>query len=382
MNSSSLEFEKTLALFNERRLAVLFDDCASSESAVLCAPAGGIDEPLLNEALHISAGTCLVAMSPSRVKAFMLAPMERPSMLPGGPRSDNPTFPLCVSVEAREGVTTGISVADRTRTILILGEEQPNPRKLVRPGHIFPVEVREGGVLVRNALAEGAFDLARLGCSCEAALFIDLLKKDGEFVSRAHAREVAAAHSLPFFSLSDLIHYRLSTETLVTKVAEARLPSRIADGLRTVLYRSSIHSGEHLALVKGSIDPELPVLTRIQSENTCADVFGGEHPASRKQLHAAMQAIEDNGSGIILYLRRPQRGELREQVESWTSQPSRPTAAELREYGLGAQILRDLGARKIELMTASSRVLEGLGSFELEIVSQRSIPGFDGAGCE
>lgn len=382
MNSVSLEFQKTLARFSERRLALLLDDCSSMDAAVLCAPAQRVDEQLVNEALHISAGTCFVAMSPARVKAFMLAPMRRPVTSPGALQTANPAFDLFQSVEAREGVTTGISVADRTRTILVLGQEPPNPRRLIKPGHIFPVQVREGGVLVRNALPEGALDLVRLACHSEAALFLDLLRSDGEYAGRAEVQSAAVRFNLPVFTLSDLIHYRLSTETLVSRVAEVRLPSRLSSSLRTFLYRSSIYSGEHVALVKGEIDPARAVLTRIQPERTCADVFGGDHPASRRQLHAALRAIDREECGIVIYLRRTQRGELREQIRSLRKSKQRQAAAEMREYGLGAQILRDLGARKIELMTSSTRVLEGLGSFDLEIAARRSIPEFDGAGCE
>jgi 3,4-dihydroxy 2-butanone 4-phosphate synthase/GTP cyclohydrolase II len=228
-------------------------------------------------------------------------------------------------------------------------------------------------VLVRNALPEGALDIVRIANFTDAALFVDLLDENGEFLSLARQEKLAAERDLPTISLGDLIRFRLETEKLVTRVAEARLPTRIAGELRSCIYKSSVHSGEHVALIKGTIDPNKPTLTRVQPEFTFGDVFGGNNPPSRSQLHQALKAINDHGSGVLVYLRRPASGQLRQQVASWSAEYGHKPAWMMREYGLGAQILRDLGVKRIELLTGTPRNLSGLTTFGIEIVGQRAI---------
>jgi 3,4-dihydroxy 2-butanone 4-phosphate synthase/GTP cyclohydrolase II len=259
-------------------------------------------------------------------------------------------------------------------TLRILGAAEIQPRKLVQPGHIFPVEVRAGGVLVKNALPEGAVDIVSIAGFTGAAAFIDLLDTSGNFLSGSAVSDFAARHDIPLIQLSDLTRYRLETEKVVYRVAEAKLPTKLAGELRSIIYKSTVHGGEHLALIKGEIDPTEPLLTRVQPENTFADVFGGATPRSREQIQGCLREIGRRGRGVIVYLRRPTSGELHHQVDTAGIIPS-PGKALMREYGLGAQILRDLGARKIELLTGSKKDLAGLQSFGLEIVSQIPLPG-------
>lgn len=370
MNGSSIgDF---FSRVKERRLAILQDDVQGIARAVLVAPADGISADEVNYLISLSGGIVFAALTPERTAGFLLDPMGRPRV--SSAAVETPPGPnFCISVEAREGVTTGISAADRAVTLRILGAAEPQPRKLVQPGHIFPVEVRAGGVLVKNALPEGAVDIVAIAGFTGAATFLDLIGTSGELLLGDEVVAFAAKHNIPFVRLSDLTRFRLETEKVVYRVAEAKLPTKIAGELRSVIYKSTIHGGEHLALIKGEIDPEIPLLTRVQPENTFADVFGGSQPHSREQLQRCLAEIGRQGRGVIVYLRRPTAGELHHQIDS-IAHVAPPGKALMREYGLGAQILRDLGARRIDLLTGSQKDLVGLRSFGLEIVSQRPLP--------
>lgn len=364
----SLTVQEFLRRFAERNIGLLIDDSGRAERAVLVARAHNISRDTVNELLHLSGGITFVALSPERVKKLMISSVRR-----SFPNQEQASESALVSVEAREGVSTGISVDDRTMTIRILGEPEPLPRKLVSPGHIFPVEARQGGVLERNSLAEGALDIVRAVDSSDAALFLDLLDSSGTPASRALAEEQAHERQIPSVTLAELTRHRLATERLVSRVAEARLPCSIAGELRSIVYRSHLYAGEHIAFIKGEISPEIPVLTRVQLEFTFGDVFGGSNPPTRSQVHRSLAAIREHGSGVLLYLRRPLRGQLREQISAWERTFHERPASMMREYGLGAQILRDLGVRKIELLSDRHKAFVGLDTFGLEIVSQRPI---------
>jgi 3,4-dihydroxy 2-butanone 4-phosphate synthase/GTP cyclohydrolase II len=359
--------------FTQFGAAILIDDTTETARAVVVASARQMTTHLMNRLISISNGLPCVAISPERARLFQLEEMARPSSIAPSAPHPIPLVKFCLSVEAREGVTTGISAGDRAVTVAILGEETPNPRKLVKPGHVFPVEVRDGGVLMKTALPEGALDLVRLANVGEAAFFSDLLGADGEFLGHTEAKALAAAEKLPAYTLTSMIEWRLNTECLIERVAEARLPTAAAGELRSIIYRSRIHDGEHVALVKGEINPNEPVLTRVQPEYTLGDVFGGESPGSRGQLLRSLEAIGRRGTGVLVYLRRPAVGELSRQIAT----PSGNTpvrAAMMREYGIGAQILRDLGVKKVELLSASGRSLAGIQTFGIEITEAHPIP--------
>ena len=364
---------ESFSRFKERRLAILQDDVQGVARAILLAPAHDITPDTVNRMISLSGGIVFAALSPERAAGFLLDPMARPRVSSVERRVDSDPLNFCISVEAREGVSTGISAADRAVTLQVLGASEIQPRRLVQPGHIFPVEVRAGGVLVKNALPEGAVDIVSLAGFTDAAAFIDLLSPAGDLLLGERVAEFAELHKIPLISLSELTRFRLETEKVVYRVAEAKLPTKLAGELRSIIYKSTIHGGEHLALVKGEIDPNEPLLTRVQPEHTFADVFGGSSPRSREQLQRCLAEIGRRGQGVIVYLRRPSPGELHQLIDS-VSQPTPPAKALMREYGLGAQILRDLGARKIELLTGSKKDLVGLESFGLEIVSQIPLP--------
>ena len=365
-----MKVQEKIAHFKNRRLALLVDDSGPLVRGVLVSPAQEIGFEQVNQLISYSGGLVFVAISPSRASAFMLPAMDRSDAQQANPTS---TYKMFISVEAREGVATGISTADRKCTISILGEATPNPRKLVRPGHIFPVETVTGGTLVKHALPEGALDLATKAGFSDAAAFVDVLDAQGAFPKLPELEKLASDLNLPQIFLSDLVRYRLETEELVHRVAEARLPTEEAGMLKSVAYRSELYYGEHVALIKGEIDPNQSVLVRVQRESTCSDVFGGEDPASRSQISGALRAIEERGTGVLVYLRGNQRGQLAAQISGKKDHTNANPSGMLREYGIGAQILRDLGVKRIDLLTSSKKSLVGLKTFGIEIVSQKVI---------
>jgi 3,4-dihydroxy 2-butanone 4-phosphate synthase/GTP cyclohydrolase II len=363
-------FKEFLFHFAHAPLSIVIDDTTTAPHAALVAPACAMTEGIMNRVITLSGGLPFVAISPERAAAFLLPSMSRPLTSQGASEHGRASSPQFVSVEAREGITTGISAADRALTVSILGAENPQPRKLVKPGHIFPVETREGGVLVKMAIPEAALDIVTLAGFTDAAFYLDLLGTDGELLPLENTKLLAAEQSLPITTLTQLVEYRLEQEPLIARIAEAKLPTAEAGEVKAIVYHSKIHDIEHVALVKGDVTTAEPILVRVQAENTVADVFGGDMPPSRKNLHLALKMIGERGKGIFLYLRRTSLGLTPLAPASGAS----PTAAMMREYGVGAQILRDLGVSHIELIAGTSRSMAGLGSFGINIVSQRNFP--------
>ena len=360
--------------FSRSRLGILIDDIGSSRAA-LVAPAQDISADVVNRALALTGGLTFVALSSERVNAFMLPSMTRPATFSPGSDSVDGSLRLLTSVEAREGISTGISAADRATTLRVLGGESPHPRDLIKPGHVFPVEARQGGVLVKAALPEGALDIVRLCSFSDAALHMDLLRVDGNLMTAEEAQLLGRRECLPVTTISELISYRLHREPLVTRAAEAVIPTRLAGDVRGIVYRSHIHDVEHVALVKGDVSHGGPVVVRVQVENTIADVFGGGAPSSRALLQASLRTIQARGSGVFLYLRRAFIEDRAAYAPSMPAHPSPPPATSMmREYGIGAQILRDLGVTQIEVLSNSARALDGLASFGITIISQHPIP--------
>lgn len=376
-------FSERLSVFTRTRLCVLHDDVGEDRS-VIVAPAHDITHEQVNFILANTGGLTFVALTEERAGAFMLEYMPRITRDEREPTGSAPLIQY-TSVEAREGVTTGISAADRATTIRILGAESPQPRELVKPGHIFPVEARGGGVLVKASVSEAALDTVRLAGYTDAALFVDLLGSSGELLRREQAAAWAVTHKFPTISISELVQHRLHHEPLIRRLSEATIPTHTAGEVRAIAYSSSIHDVEHLAIVKGSLETTEPVLVRVQVEHTIADVFGGSTPASRQQITNSLRAISEHGRGVMLYLRRASlldtplfaTGEVHLTTSSATA-----AATTMREYGVGAQILRDLGISSIELLSSTQRTLVGLDSFGITVARQRPIPEYTREGKE
>jgi 3,4-dihydroxy 2-butanone 4-phosphate synthase/GTP cyclohydrolase II len=345
-----------LISFRNQKLAILVDDLGDGRS-VFVSPAETLTENTLNYILSATGGIPLVSISEARASQFHLKPMVR---INESSEHLSPTIAAqYTSVEAREGVTTGISVSDRVKTIRALGASCPHRRALVQPGHIFPVRTKTGGSLTRACIPEAALDLVNAASFSDAALFVDILDRNGNMLRQNYQDIDTGISTPPTFSVSEIVQYRLAHESLVQRKSTTRLPTTHGGILDAILYRSTLDNAEHLALVKGSSFRDKIVTVRVQVEDSFEDLFGGPSN-SRELIRESLMRIASHDLGIFIYLRK----------ESTMRSNKSST---MREYGLGAQILRDLGAQNITLLSNTHRTLSGLDNFGISVVGYEDV---------
>lgn len=359
------------------KMVILVDDEDRENEGDLVIAGDKVTPEAINFMAKYGRGLICLAMTESQVERLELPMMTLPKWRGGPPLGTAFT----VSIEARYGVTTGISAADRAHTVRVAINDTARPEDIVTPGHVFPLRSRRGGVLVRAGQTEGSVDLARLAGCDPSGVICEIMNDDGSMARMPDLEKFAAEHGLRIVTIADLIRYRLQAEQLVKRCYEQDL---ILDRTRTpwnaVVYEAGVDHVQYLALVKGEPKPDESVLCRMHGGSTIADLFSSTINDGGNHLNEAIDAIEKEGSGVIVYI--GPRGDLKREFQALAAQKeekSSPhatdaadTRAVLREYGLGAQVLREIGLRKIRLLTNNPRKIAGIRGFGLEV--EESVP--------
>ena len=358
------------------RMIIIIDDKDRENEGDLAIPAEKCTPETINFMSRYGRGLICMPMSGERLDELRISMMVQDNTAPLGTA-------FTVSVEARHKVTTGISAYDRAATVQALIDSKTKPEDLTRPGHLFPLRARKGGVLVRAGQTEAVVDLAELAGLNPAGVICEIMDDDGTMARLPQLEKFAVKHGIKILSIADLISYRMRNDKLVQKLAEAKLPTQYGD-FTSVAYKSIIDPDEHIALIKGDISTPEPVLVRVHSQCVTGDVFESKRCDCGEQISLALKAIAKEGRGVFLYMRQEGRGiGLHNKIRAYALQDDGMDTVEAnkalgfppdrRDYGIGMQILVDLGVREMRLLTNNPAKRAGLEGFKLKVVERVSI---------
>jgi 3,4-dihydroxy 2-butanone 4-phosphate synthase/GTP cyclohydrolase II len=369
-----LTIEEAIKEIAEGRMVILVDDKDRENEGDLTMAAEKVTPEAINFMAKFGRGLICLSVTNQKADTLDLNPMveNNTSQFQTG---------FTISIDARKDVTTGISSHDRAKTILTAVSDHCRPYDLVRPGHVFPLRARNGGVIVRAGQTEGSVDLARLAGLKPFGVICEIMKDDGAMARMPDLEKFSEDHHIGICTIADLIEYRMRTESFVRRVAEAALPTDHAGDFKIIIYENDVEDFQHIALVKGNIDPEKPVLVRVHSECLTGDIFRSLRCDCGDQLRKAMKMMDADGAGVLLYVRQEGRGiGLVNKLKAYVLQDEGLDTVEanqelgfkpdLRNYGVGAQVLVDLGVRKMRLITNNPKKIIGLEGYGLSLVEQ------------
>ncbi|SMF72104.1 3,4-dihydroxy-2-butanone 4-phosphate synthase [Azospirillum oryzae] len=360
--------EEIIEEARQGRMFILVDDEDRENEGDLVIPASCATPEAVNFMAKHGRGLICLTMDRPNIERLRLPLMAQQN-------ASRHQTAFTVSIEAREGVTTGISAADRARTIAVAIDPASGPQDLATPGHIFPLLARDGGVLVRAGHTEASVDIARLSGHSNSAVICEIMNDDGTMARLPDLVQFAQFHGLKVGTIADLIAYRRRTETIVEQVLAGTLDSRYGGRFQSYVYVNKIQYAEHIALVRGDISGDEPVLVRMHAQSVLDDVLGDRNSGRDNDLHASMELIAKEGRGVIVLLREPNPNGLSVTLKA-RLEGQGSSVPELRDYGIGAQILLDLGVRKMELISNRKKPIIGLEGYGLTVVGHRAInPG-------
>tara|TARA_B110001454_G_scaffold214608_1_gene234669 strand:+ start:355 stop:1590 length:1236 start_codon:yes stop_codon:yes gene_type:complete len=370
--------EKAIEFFKQGKMVIIVDDESRENEGDICLPAEDCNPSDINFMATVARGLICTPLDGSIIDNLELEPMVTKN-------TESMGTAFTVSVDASVGIESGISAKDRSNTVTKLSNPKSTKNDFVKPGHIFPLRYQSGGVLVRAGHTEGSVDLVKLSGKNPAAVICEVMNEDGTMARGDDLKKISKEYNLPIVSIEDIIAYRISKENLVSKVTEAKLPTKFGD-FKVIAFKSSVDGSEPLALVKGEINEKSVTLVRVHSECTTGDLLSSLRCDCGDQLDLALEKISNAESGVLVYMRQEGRGiGLVNKIKAYSLQDEGEDTVDanlslgfpmdLRTYGIGAQILRTLGVKKFDLLTNNPKKVIGLEGFGLEINSTINLSG-------